>query len=161
MIWGVKHPRGAPESCSLGALEPWSILYLYIFEYLHFLSRFVLPCGGYNTFTGSRGRPVFEHGLLVLLDRLGCHFGGQWDPEGVPKTSFWGPNRQKRLRNALCTDFLCSWIVLGAILGATGIQRESQTPAFGNQTGTRGSRMVFRRGVKKMFEKREETRSQN
>ena len=44
---------------------------------------------------------IVVHGLLVLLDRFGCHFGGQWDPEGVPKSSFWGSNRHKRLQNVV------------------------------------------------------------
>ena len=44
---------------------------------------------------------IFVHGFLVLLDRFGCHFGAQWDPEGVPKSSFWGPSRHKRLQNAV------------------------------------------------------------
>ena len=43
---------------------------------------------------------------------------------------------------------------VGAILGASGIQR-------GSQIGTRGSTMVFRRGVEKRFEKIEETNSHN
>ena len=31
----------------------------------------------------------------MLLGRFGCHLGGQWGPEGVPKASFWGPDRHK------------------------------------------------------------------
>ena len=38
-------------------------------------------------------------------------------------------------------------------LGASGLQGGSQNQAFGDKIGTRGSKMVFRRGVEKMFEK--------
>ena len=44
---------------------------------------------------------IVVHGFLVLLDRFGCHFGGQWDPEGIPKSSFWGANRHQRLQNGV------------------------------------------------------------
>ena len=44
---------------------------------------------------------ICVHGFFVLLDRFGCHFGGQWDPEGVPKSSFGGANRHKRLQNGV------------------------------------------------------------
>ena len=37
----------------------------------------------------------------MFLDRFGWHFGGQWDPEGVPKSSFWEPNRHQRLQNGV------------------------------------------------------------
>ena len=53
---------------------------------------------------------IFVHGLFMLVGRFGCHFGGQWDPERVPKSSFW------------------------------------------DKIGTRGSKIVFRRGVQKTFE---------
>ena len=58
----------------------------------------------------------------------------------------------------LCADFLCSWAVLGAIWGASGVQRGSQNRAFGDQVGTRGSKMVFRRGVEQKNRKIRENR---
>ena len=33
---------------------------------------------------------ICVHGFLVLLDRFGCHFGTQWDPEGGPKIQLLG-----------------------------------------------------------------------
>ena len=44
---------------------------------------------------------IFVSGFSVLLDCFGCRFGPQWDPEGVSKSSFWGPNRHKRLQNGV------------------------------------------------------------
>ena len=39
--------------------------------------------------------------LFGALGPFWCRFGAQWDPEGVPKSSFWGPSRHKRLQNGV------------------------------------------------------------
>ena len=75
-------------------------------------------------------------------------------PKGAPKGFQRGPQRTlgyQKLPWALLGRHMhcfcwCSWPVLGAVLNPSGFQRGSKNQAFGNQVGTRGSKMVFGRG---------------
>ena len=83
---GPKFVRNCPQMCPTGLRKGYP-------ECLRILK---MALGALGAFLA-----IFVRGFVVLLGRFGCHFGGQWDPDGVPKSSFWGQNRHKRLQNVV------------------------------------------------------------